>query len=159
MEITMTITVTAKQAEAIAQLLQDAATAENAIQQMRGSASVQQPTVAPTQNTAPVQPAPVQQPVAPQFSAPTQQYGAPVQQCAPPAQNTAPVQPQPAAPTAAPAYTIAQLQTACAPLMDAGKGPQLQQLVQSFGVATLMDIPQSRYGEFANGLRQLGGVL
>lgn len=124
MEITMTITVTAEQAEKVARLLHDMETAGNAIPQMRSSAPVQQTQPMPQQN-------------------------APVQQTAP----------QPNAPTAAPAYTIAQLQTACAPLMDAGKGPQLQQLVQSFGVATLMDVPASRYGEFANGLRQLGGVL
>lgn len=64
-----------------------------------------------------------------------------------------------AAPTAAPAYTIEQFQTALTPLLDAGKVAQVQQLVQSFGVNTLMDIPLQRYGEFANGLRQLGGVL
>lgn len=65
----------------------------------------------------------------------------------------------PTAPTSAPAYTIEQLQTAIAPLLDAGKVAQIQQLVQSFGVATLMDIPKERYGEFANGLRNLGGVI
>ena len=58
-----------------------------------------------------------------------------------------------------PSYTIEQLQTAIAPLLDAGKVAQIQALVQSFGVATLMDIPPARYGEFANGLRNLGGVL
>lgn len=63
------------------------------------------------------------------------------------------------APAAVPNYTIEQLQTAIAPLLDAGKVAQIQALVQSFGVATLMDIPPARYGEFANGLRNLGGVL
>lgn len=153
MEITMTITVTAEQAEKVAQLLHDMETAGNAIQQMRSNAPAQQTQPMPQQS------APIQQTAPQQFSAPTQQYSAPVQQFTAPTQNVTPVQPQPNAPTAAPAYTIAQLQTACAPLMDAGKGPQLQQLVQSFGVATLMDVPASRYGEFANGLRQLGGVL
>ncbi|MCI5656677.1 MAG: hypothetical protein SOT80_08000 [Candidatus Pseudoruminococcus sp.] len=68
--------------------------------------------------------------------------------------NSVPVQP-----SNAPNYTIEQLQTAIAPLLDAGKVAQIQALVQSFGVATLMDIPPARYGEFANGLRNLGGVL
>ena len=68
--------------------------------------------------------------------------------------NSVPVQ-QPNIPN----YTIEQLQTAIAPLLDAGKVAQIQALVQSFGVATLMDIPPARYGEFANGLRNLGGVL
>lgn len=63
------------------------------------------------------------------------------------------------APTAVPSYTIEQFQTAIAPLLDAGKVGQIQQLVQSFGVATLMDIPKERYGEFANGLRNIGGVI
>lgn len=81
-----------------------------------------------------------------------------------PTAPTAPIQP-PIAPVAAPVqssvpnYTIEQLQTAIAPLLDAGKVAQIQQLVQSFGVATLMEIPPARYGEFANGLRGLGGVL
>lgn len=68
--------------------------------------------------------------------------------------NSVPVQP-----SNVPNYTIEQLQTAIAPLIDAGKVAQIQALVQSFGVATLMDIPPARYGEFANGLRNLGGVL
>lgn len=68
--------------------------------------------------------------------------------------NSVPVQP-----SNVPNYTIEQLQTAIAPLLDAGKVTQIQALVQSFGVATLMDIPPARYGEFANGLRNLGGVL
>ena len=62
-------------------------------------------------------------------------------------------------PTSIPSYTIEQLQTALAPLLDVGKAPQLQQLVQSFGVNTLMEIPPARYGEFANGIRALGGVI
>lgn len=63
------------------------------------------------------------------------------------------------APTSVPSYSIEQFQTAIAPLLDAGKVAQVQQLVQSFGVATLMEIPKERYGEFANGLRGIGGVL
>lgn len=96
---------------------------------------------APVNYSVPVQTAPVVQ--APTVPAPT-----------------VPVMQQPtAAPTSAPAYTIEQFQTALTPLLDSGKVAQVQQLVQSFGVNTLMDIPPQRYGEFANGLRQLGGVL
>lgn len=97
-------------------------------------------------NPASIQTTPLQQPM---------QYSAPVQ---PNATIQAVSAPQ-TAPTATPIYTIGQLQTAIAPLLDAGKVTQIQQLVQSFGVNTLMDIPQERYGEFANGLRALGGVL
>lgn len=61
--------------------------------------------------------------------------------------------------TTVPEYTIDQLQIAIAPLLDSGKAPQIQQLVQSFGVSTLTEIPKERYSELANGLRSLGGVL
>lgn len=98
------------------------------------------PTVSPMQNSYTVPTAPV----------------APVMSVRPP--TTQPI-PAPTAPTSVPNYTIEQLQTAIAPLLDAGKIQQIQTLVQSFGVNTLMDIPQERYGEFANGLRNLGGVL
>ena len=108
-----------------------------------------QPAAAPMAAPTPVQTAPA--PVFPQ-PAPVQ-YSAPVQ-TAPAAQPV-----QTAAPTAAPAYTIAQLQAACAPLADAGKLPALQQLISTFGVASLSELPPARYGEFANGLRSLGGVL
>ncbi|MBQ8135753.1 MAG: hypothetical protein IJ192_15360 [Clostridia bacterium] len=84
-----------------------------------------------------------------------------------PAIPVVPTAPNPAAaapittpvPTAVPSYTIPQLQAAMGPLLDAGKAPQLQQLVQSFGVQTIMEIPPERYGEFANGIRSLGGAL
>lgn len=99
------------------------------------------------------EPAPVAQPVAPAPAAP-----APVQ---------APVlQPAPAAPIqtavlAAPArvYTLPELQAACAPLMDQGKLNELQQVVASFGVSSLLDIPAARYGELATKLRELGARL
>lgn len=61
--------------------------------------------------------------------------------------------------TTVPEYTLEQLQAAIAPLMDAGKITELQQLVKSFGVNALIEIPKERYGELANGLRSIGGVL
>ena len=133
---------TPTQAEQIAKLLQDAGSSDTAIAAMRSNAApaVQTPQPVPlapvTQNAVPA----AQQ--TPQMAVPTAQYTTPV-----------------AAPTAAPTYTITQLQTALAPLLDAGKVGQIQQLVQSFGVNTLMEIPPARYGEFANGLRAMGGVL
>lgn len=63
------------------------------------------------------------------------------------------------APTSTPMYSIAQLQAACGPLADSGKLAELQKLIASFGVSSLAELPQARYGEFANGLRSLGGVL
>lgn len=76
------------------------------------------------------------------------------------------VQPAPAAPAqpaipAAPAraYSLPELQAACAPLMDQGKLSELQQVVASFGVTSLLDIPEARYGELATKLRELGARL
>lgn len=141
MNIKMTIEVPAEIAVKISELLSagQAVKTENAApQQNITAAPIQSAPAAPIQTTA------------------SQQYyrAAPT---AVPVQNT-PVQQQ-VVPTNAVTYTIDQLQTAIAPLLDAGKITQIQQLVQSFGVNTLMEIPQARYGEFANGLRQLGGVL
>lgn len=72
---------------------------------------------------------------------------------------TAPVinQPAPAAP--AHVYALPELQAACAPLMDQGKLNELQQVVASFGVTNLLDIPEARYGELATKLRELGARL
>nr|DAL15529.1 MAG TPA_asm: hypothetical protein [Caudoviricetes sp.] len=96
------------------------------------------------------EPAPVAQPVAP---APV-----PVQA---PAVQTAPAAPVQTAVPAAPArvYTLPELQAACAPLMDQGKLNELQQVVASFGVSSLLDIPAARYGELATKLRELGARL
>ncbi len=144
MEITMTLTVTPTQAEQIAKLLQGAPDASPV--EMQNSAV-----------PAPVVPnAPAPAPVAVPQAAPAPYPAAPVAPTAPAPVPTAPV---PTAPTAAPAYTLPQLQTALAPLLDAGRAAQVQQLVNSFGAATLMEIPPERYGELANGIRALGGVL
>lgn len=134
-------------------------------QQPADATAVTLPMTAPTAQsyTAPAQ-SPVSSftvPSMPPMQVPT---AAPVATPTTYAPQTAPVTPTmpmgvPTAPTSAPAYTIEQLQTAIAPLLDAGKVAQIQQLVQSFGVATLMDMPKERYGEFANGLRNLGGVI
>ena len=72
----------------------------------------------------------------------------------------APAATQPAVPTApAHVYTLPELQAACAPLMDQGKLNELQQVVASFGVTNLLDIPEARYGELATKLRELGARL
>lgn len=148
MNVKMTIEVSAEIAAKVAALLIDGSKPVNS-----------EGTVTPGQTDT--QSAPYKQnaiPPAVPVIAPVQNT-APAYQAAPitvPTQNAALVQ---SAPTAAHTYTIDQLQTAIAPLLDAGKVAQIQQLVQSFGTNTLMDIPKERYGEFANGLRQLGGVL
>ena len=72
---------------------------------------------------------------------------------------TVPVQP-PTAPVApAKEYTQAEILAACGPLMDAGKVPELTQIIQEFGVASMMEIPQEKYGELAVKLRAMGAKL
>lgn len=72
---------------------------------------------------------------------------------------TVPVQP-PTVPVApAKEYTQAEILAACGPLIDAGKVPELTQIIQEFGVASMMEIPQEKYGELAVKLRAMGAKL
>ncbi len=67
---------------------------------------------------------------------------------------------KPVVPTApAKKYTLDELLAATAPLMDAGKIAELQALMQKFGVPSMMDIPEEKYGELATALRELGAEL
>ena len=67
--------------------------------------------------------------------------------------------PAPVPTTAPQAYTLAQLQTACAPLLDAGRQQELVALLQSFGVQAMTQLPPAQYGAFATALRGLGAKL
>lgn len=112
------------------------------------------------QQAAPTQQAPVQQqapvtPTQPQ-AVPTQQ--APVQQQAPTTPASQQQQPQ-AVPTSAPTYTFDQLAVAATQLMDAGRMADLQQLLSSFGVQALMELPETQFGAFATKLRELGAKI
>lgn len=74
-----------------------------------------------------------------------------------PTQSTPVVQP---APTAQPIpYTLEQLALAAAPLIDAGKGKELTDIVQGFGVVSLQQLPSEKYGEFATAIRGLGAQI
>ena len=53
-------------------------------------------------------------------------------------------------------YTLDELLAAASPLMDAGKMPELQALMQKYGVPSMFEIPKERYGELATDLRALG---
>ena len=91
------------------------------------------------------------------------------QKAAPVVQNPDPVAPTvapdvpvaPPVPTApAKNYTWAEIQTACAPLIDNGASQQaLMALLPKYGVQSLMNIPQTRYGELVIDLRALGAKL
>ena len=62
-------------------------------------------------------------------------------------------------PTTVKKYTLAELQAACAPLMDMGKMAELQDLMGKYNVIALNDIPEERYGELATDLRAMGARL
>lgn len=98
---------------------------------------------APVTPPAPVPPAPAAAPAAP--TAPTQN--------APTAPAT------PAVPTSAPSYTRDDLSRAAMTLMDKGMQAQLQQLIQSYGVNSLVELPQDQYGNFATALRGMGAQI
>lgn len=97
------------------------------------------------------------------ISVPASAQSAPILPPPPPAQSApaAPpvAPPPPTVPTAPVAYTQDQLLRAAAPIMDAGKMAELQQLMASFGVSHMGELPPARYGEFANALRGLGAKL
>lgn len=120
----------------------------------------QQQQAVPTQQAPVQQQAPAQQqapvtPTQPQ-AVPTQQ--APVQQQAPTTPASQQQQPQ-AVPTSAPTYTFDQLAVAATQLMDAGRMADLQQLLSSFGVQALMELPETQFGAFATKLRELGAKI
>ncbi len=74
---------------------------------------------------------------------------------------TAPVAAVPVVPTApAKTYTWAEIQTACAPLIDNGTSQKaLLALLPKYGVDSLMNIKPERYGELVLDLRALGAKL
>ena len=76
-----------------------------------------------------------------------------------PAAPAAPVQNTPAVPTTAPNYTRDDLSRAAMTLMDKGMQTQLQQLIQSYGVNSLVELPQEQYGNFATALRGMGAQI
>ena len=67
--------------------------------------------------------------------------------------------PVPTVPTTAQTYTQDQLALAASGLMDAGKLADLQQLLASFNVASLVQLPKEQYGAFATKLREMGAKI
>lgn len=126
------------------------------------------PTVSPALQVAPAPntetPATVQEPDAPAPETPSTPAPATPVAPAPVAPSTPnPAEPEPPVATVptAPAkeYSLDELLTATAPLMDAGKIADLQTLMQKYGVASMMEIPKEKYGELATDLRALGAKL
>lgn len=81
---------------------------------------------------------------------------------------TAPVvQPQPTQPTqqqiptnfVAQEYTLEQIQLAMSGLIDAGKIGEVSVLMQSFGVAAIMQLPRDQYPPLVLKLREMGAQI
>lgn len=74
---------------------------------------------------------------------------------------TAPVQTSVTAPVSQEVkkYTLPEIQAALAPLLDAGKTVELQQLMAQFGVQYLGEVPEDRYPELVNAIRGLGARI
>jgi hypothetical protein len=86
---------------------------------------------------------------------------APVRTAAPAQTVTAPVQTPVTAPVSQEVkkYTLPEIQAALAPLLDAGKAVELQQLMAQFGVQYLGEVPEDRYPELVNAIRGLGARI
>jgi hypothetical protein len=104
---------------------------------------------APVLTAAPTQQAPTAVPTAQQQAPATQAPVQPIQQ---------PQQPTPV-PTQAPSYDLNQLAAAAGQLIDAGKLSEVQQLLASFGVPALTNLPPQQFGAFATKLRELGAKI
>lgn len=123
--------------------------------------------------SAPVQPTQVQQPMPPQpVAAPVQTmqpapvatpvYPDPVN--TPQAQATMPTTMQApvmgsSVPVAAQTYTMEQLAVAATQLVDAGRRQDLVNLLASFGVQALTELPKDHFGNFATQLRAMGAKI
>ncbi|MGG3383057.1 hypothetical protein [Heyndrickxia faecalis] len=137
---------------------------EKLLSNLGGLLSVQAP--AQTQQAQPAQP------VQPVQTQPKQAPAQTVQQTQPqqvPTQQTPtqPVQTQPQqapaqsqqVPTQAPTYTMDQLAVAATQLMDSGRQQELLDLLASFGIQALTQLPKDQYGAFATKLRELGAKI
>lgn len=62
-------------------------------------------------------------------------------------------------PTSAPQYTVKMLANAGTTLVDAGKMPELLQLLADFGVNAITDLKPETYGAVAGKLRALGAQI
>ena len=103
--------------------------------------------------------------VAAQFAAvqtPVQSVAAPATAAVPvetPSQSAAAAAAAVVPVAATPTYTLEQLSLAARQLVDAGGMPAVQELVAQFGVQSIAQLPQDKYGEFATALRGRGAKI
>lgn len=67
--------------------------------------------------------------------------------------------PQATVPTGQAAYSFEQIQLACAKVAQAGKRAELQGLINSFGLNSLLELKEEQYNDFVLKLRGIGGVI
>lgn len=136
----------------------DLALLDEVLKRVKGNVNVDVEVVDPKQSVQqPVQN--IHQPIA----VPTQSAVVQAQNIQAPVQQPA-VAPTQSVPVQAPVnnvatYTIADLQKAASPLAQAGRMPELQGLLQSFNVVSMIDLPKEHYGAFALKLRELGAAI
>lgn len=144
---------------------------EKLLSNLGGLLSVQAPAQTPVQpegrelysRDAKHTPAPKQAPAQTVQQTPTQQVPTQTQ----PTQQAQQVQTQPQqapaqsqqVPTQAPTYTMDQLAVAATQLMDSGRQQELLDLLASFGIQALTQLPKDQYGAFATKLRELGAKI
>lgn len=121
------------------------------------------PAVPAAPDTTATPAAPIAQPVAPAVPAAPIAQPVPVMPVAPtvpPVPASAPAAPPvPLAP--APQYSLDQIARAGADLVtrEPAKAAAAQQLLASFGVQTVSELPKERFGEFVTALRGLGASI
>lgn len=67
--------------------------------------------------------------------------------------------PQATVPTGQAAYSFEQIQLACAKVAQAGKRAELQGLINSFGLNSLLELKEEQYNDFVLKLRGIGGTI
>lgn len=139
------------------QELVQATTPQAPIQQTTTSqAPIQQPT---TPNPVPVKMPDNLAPAVSQFIT-GQQPPVQAPQSVPTTTPQTPVQaPQAPVQTQIPTYTQQDLALAATQLMDSGKQADVLNLIASFGVQALTQLPQEQFGNFATALRTLGAKI
>ena len=103
------------------------------------------------------QPVEVQQTLPlPEATAPTVEEPAPTTTQPEPTVEAAPTQ---AVSTAAASYTLDDLARAGSELVDLGKQAELPGILAKFGIASLPELPQAQYADFALVLREMGAHI
>lgn len=67
--------------------------------------------------------------------------------------------PQATVPTGQVAYSFKQIQLACAKVAQAGKRAELQGLINSLGLNSLLELKEEQYNDFVLKLREIGGTI